>query len=95
MDWNAINLNLIDSIQFSATNKGLIATDNLTFSIPEVWRDTAFIAPKERNLGRLDANSTLSFPVQLQQIIRYVHLRNKRFDVVSTYLKGGGCYLQV
>lgn len=80
LNWDEINSNLIDSIQFSATNKGLIATDNLTFSIPTYWRNTAFIAPEEKNLGRLNANSTLSFPVKLEQIIRY-NVPSDRFEM--------------
>jgi len=69
LDWDKIDANLIDSIQFTATNKGLIATDNLTYYIPPYWRNTAFIAPDETNLGRLEANSTLQMPVLLEQII--------------------------
>jgi hypothetical protein len=71
LDWDAINSNLIDSIQLTATNKGLIASDNLTFTLPNYWHNTAFIAAEKRNLGRLPANSTISFPVELRQIIRY------------------------
>lgn len=82
LDWEKINSNLIDEIQFSATNKGFIATDNLTWSIPDVWRDTAFIAPKERNLGRLNANTTLTFPVKLEQIIRW-NVPSDRFEMRS------------
>lgn len=80
LNWDDINSNLVDSFQLSATNKGLIATDNLTFSVPSYWRNTAFIAPKERNLGRLSANSTLSFPVKLEQIIRY-DVPSNRFEL--------------
>ena len=50
------------------------------FSIPPYWRNTAFIAPEETNLGRLDANSTLQLPVKLEQIIRY-NLPGDRFEM--------------
>lgn len=50
------------------------------YSIPSYWRNTAFIAPEETNLGRLEANSTLSFPVELKQIIRY-NIPADRFEM--------------
>lgn len=80
LDWDAIYSNQIDSFQMTATNVGQIASDNLTFYVPDHWGDTAFMTPKENNLGRLHANSSLSFPVKLVKIFRY-SVPSDRFEL--------------
>lgn len=71
LDLDMLRNGLIDSFIMSATNVGFIATDNLRFWMPDYWENVAFITPDTMNLGRLLANSTLSFPVEVMQIIRY------------------------
>jgi hypothetical protein len=82
LDWESLRSGLIDSFQLTATNVGLIAADNLTFTVPYYWENVAFIVPEGeegedtgrgqvQNLGRLEANSSLSFPIEVKQIARY------------------------
>ena len=71
LDFEMLRSGHIDSFHMSATNVGLIAAENLTFWLPAFWENVAFITPKRKNLGRLNANSTLSFPVEVSQINRY------------------------
>ncbi|KAL3790397.1 hypothetical protein ACHAW5_008354 [Stephanodiscus triporus] len=71
LDFESLRSGHIDSFDMSATNVGLIAVENLTFWLPAFWENVAFITPKTKNLGRLSANSTLSFPVEVSQINRY------------------------
>lgn len=71
MDLERLRLGFIDSFQMSATNVGLIATENLTFWLPDYWENVAFITPEKTNLGQLPANSTLSLPVEIVHINRY------------------------
>ncbi len=71
LDLESLRNGFIDSFHMSATNVGFIATDNLTFWFPDFWENVAFITPEMNNLGRLSANSTLSYPVEVVQINRY------------------------
>jgi hypothetical protein len=71
LDFEPLRFGQIDSFHMSATNIGLIAAENLTFWLPAFWENVAFITPKTKNLCRLKANSTLSFPVGVSQINRY------------------------
>lgn len=72
LDLELLRLGFIDSFQMSATNVGFIATENLRFWLPDFWGNVAFITPDKTNLGRLPANSTLSLPVEVVHINRYV-----------------------
>lgn len=71
LDWEALRSGLIDSFQLTATNVGLIAVDNLQWKVPPFWENYAFITTDDKNLGRLPANSSLSFPVEVKPFIRY------------------------
>ena len=78
MDWEAIESGLVDEIQIKATNYGLIAAHNLTYNWMRYWRNSLFILPdeetnksRERNVGTLEANSTITFPIQIQPLLEY------------------------
>lgn len=71
MDWDAIDAGLIKSFQMSATNKGVIATDELTWSVPAYWRRWAFLPSGKVNVGRLSANSTVTFPIEVKALKRF------------------------
>ncbi len=51
LDFEMLLNGLINSFQMSATNVGFIATDNLTFWLPDFWENIAFITPDTKNLG--------------------------------------------
>jgi len=55
----------------TADNVGFIATDDLTWSVPTHWRDKAFVPSGEFNVGRLPANSTITFPIEVVPIKRF------------------------
>ena len=71
LNWDDIDSGLIESFQMSAENVGFIATDDLTWSVPSHWRDKAFVPSGKVNVGRLPANSTLTFPVEVVPIKRF------------------------
>jgi hypothetical protein len=70
---------LIDEITMTATNYGLIAAQDLTYYWDlEYWEDVRFVLPDEgvypnrtRNLGVLPANSSVEFPVKVEQLVRF------------------------
>lgn len=78
IDWAAIESGLIDELQITATNYGLIAANDLTYTWLRYWRNTLFILPdeetdksRERNVGTLAANSTITFPIRVIRLLEY------------------------
>ena len=85
----------MDEIQVTATNYGLIAARNLTYSWPTYWENAAFILPEDednnsrvRTIGDIPANSSVTFPVKIEQIVRFAipegraELRSSTNDVL-------------
>jgi len=79
LDWDAIRFGLVDEIELTATNYGLIEAENVTLTWTKYWENVEFILPAAGtpsddsdsltiDLGDLPANSTISVTLQVNLI---------------------------